>query len=213
MRSFLPSKVPWGRPVVADIPLPPFATGAERQRFTRMLQLHVAMVDDGPSLAAKALAAALTTRGAPSSLLTALELEVALATFFPAPWTPAALAEALAQVHRHAPRALPGGRWDWDFDPVFTATPGERHGWEIERNERGTTSTGTLEADGDLVILWMDHFREHHPFPYGWRVDEAEARALAAAAKATREAHAADAALPYLANWRRERNAYLDEPG
>jgi hypothetical protein len=197
---------------VADIPVPPFADLQARQRFTRLLQLHVALVDDGSSLAAKTLAAALTQRGPVPAQLTPLELEVAMATFFPAPWTPATLAEALAPVSRYAPRARSDGRWDWDFDPVFTATPSEPQGWVIERDERGSISTQQLESDGDLVLLWMDHFRDRHPFPYGWRADEADARALAPAALAAREAHAADAALPYLTSWRAEREALLADP-
>ncbi|MEU5875658.1 hypothetical protein AB0A73_29360 [Glycomyces sp. NPDC047369] len=48
------ASVPWGRPAVDSIPLPPFGTAEERTRFTRALQLHVALVDDGaPSLASK----------------------------------------------------------------------------------------------------------------------------------------------------------------
>lgn len=205
--------VPWGRPIVADIPLPPFGTPAEHQRFTRMLQLYVAMVDeDGPSLAAKALSGALTNRGAQSPQPTPLELSVAMATYFPAPWTPEALAGTLATVNRFAPRQRPDGRWDWDIDPLFTATPAEPHGWEIQRNERGSISTSALAGDGDLVLLWMYHFESSHPYPYGWRAEADDARSLAPAVKAMREAHAVDTALPYLANWRSEREAFLDGP-
>ncbi|MCC3765311.1 hypothetical protein K3N28_19815 [Glycomyces sp. TRM65418] len=211
MREFLSTRVPWGRPAVPEIPVPPFADAEARGRFTRLLQLHVALVDEGTSLAAKILGAALTTRGPVSPQLTALELEAAMATFFPAPWTPAVFAETLGRFHSHAPRALSDGRWSWDVDPVFTASPREPQGWVIERNERGGISTQELESDGDLVLLWMEHFHLWHPFPYAWRVDEADMRSLAPAARAAREVHAHDAALPYLANWRAEREAALDD--
>ncbi len=210
MGTFLPGHLPWGSRGSGAVPLPPFATAAEHDRFTRLLQLHVALVDDGgPSLAAKVLSAALTPSGERSSLPTALELQAALGTCFPVPWTPAALAGSLSGVGRHAPRPLSGGRWSWDFDPEFTAVPREGGGWVVERHERGSVTEETLEHDGDLVLVWMDHFSERHSYPYGWRVEDADAAALAEGARAARERHAADTRYPYLARWRAEREDYL----
>ncbi|SDE13488.1 hypothetical protein [Glycomyces harbinensis] len=210
MRTPDPS-VPWGRPAVASIPLPPFASPAHHQRFTRALQLHVALVDDGaPSLAAKVLGEALAGQGQGADL-TRTELDAALSTYFPAPWTPAALAAVLAAHDRFPPREQ-GGRWNWHYDPDFTATPREEGGWEIESHERGSRRVEmVLESHDDLVLLWMDHFHKHFLYPYGWRLDEPELNAFAAAAKAVRTAHAADAAKPYLRNWRTEREAALGD--
>ncbi|RRR96901.1 hypothetical protein [Glycomyces terrestris] len=205
------ASVPWGRPVVDTIPLPPFATPDEHVRFTRALQLHVALVDDGgPSLAAKVLSETLARQGQGPDL-SPLELTVALATFFPAPWTPAALAAVLAARERFGPRELEGV-WNWEFDPDFTAVPRAGGGWEVERHERGSRRPwASLEHEGDLVLMWMDHYRTTSAYPYGWRADEGAGEALAESARAVRLAHAADAAKPYLANWRAERERFLED--
>lgn len=210
MRTPDPS-VPWGRPAVASIPLPPFASPADHERFTRALQLHVALVDDGPpSRAAKVLGGLLAAREQGADL-TPLELTAAMATYFPAPWTPEALAAALAAGRLDAPRALEGGRWSCFHDPDFTASPRKGGGWEVERHERGSRRVwAVLESHDDLVLMWMDHFHGHFPHPYGWRVDEPDLETFAAAARAVRAAHAADTGMPYLANWRAEREAALD---
>jgi hypothetical protein len=202
--------VPWGRPAVASIPLPPFDSPAEHVRFTRALQLHVALADEGaPSLAAKVLAEVLGQQGQGAEL-SPLELTVALATFFPAPWTPAALAAVLAQRGRFGPRETGDGGWNWEYDPDFTALPRPGGGWEVERHERGTRRPyATLEHEDDLVLMWMDHSHSRFAYPYGWRADEGAAEALAEPARAVRRAHAADTAKPYLANWRAEREQYL----
>lgn len=205
------ASVPWGRPAVDSIPLPPFATPDEHAGFTRALQLHVALTDEGaPSLAAKVLAEALGRQGQGAEL-TPLELTVALSTFFPAPWTPAALAAALATRDRFGPRDLGDGSWNWQYDPDFTAVPRPGGGWEVERHERGSRRAyASLEHEGDLVLMWMDHYQTRFAYPYAWRADERAAAALAEPARAVRRAHAADTAKPYLANWRAEREQYLE---
>ncbi|WP_035702099.1 hypothetical protein, partial [Glycomyces tenuis] len=144
MRSFLSPTVPWGRPSVPDIPLPPFATADDHRRYLRMLALHVALIDDGaPSLSTKILCELLgrswPQKPVESGDLTRLELQVSLASFFPAPWTPAALSQALTGLGRQdVPRGYDTGKWDWGYDPDFTATPLAAGGWEIERHERGS---------------------------------------------------------------------------
>ena len=58
--TFLDAYAPWGSPVVPGIPLPPFVDEAEHRRYTRMLQLHLALIDGaGPSLPSIALSTAL----------------------------------------------------------------------------------------------------------------------------------------------------------
>ena len=214
MNSFYAQNAPWGRPVIDDLPLPPFASAADHDRFTKLLRLHLALVDDGgPSLSAKILSEALQPRGERAGHLTPLELQVAMATFFPAPWTPEALAVVIAATERGAPQPLEGGRWNWMYDPDFTATPRSPHGWEIERHERGSRRTEmVLDHDGDLVLLWMYHFTGHHPYPYGWRIEEADLAAVAEPARATRAVHDTDAARAYLAKWRSKREAALEDP-
>lgn len=210
MRDFLPADLPWGRPAVDSIPLPPFATAAEHDRFSRMLALHVALVDEGgPSLAAKTLCAALTPRGERPAELTAFELQVAMTTLFPAAWTPEILAEHLAALDVRSPQALSEGRWTWDFDPHFIAAPRPGGGWTIERNERGSRSSQDLEHDGDLVILWMEWYSGRRSYPFGYRVEDGDLTALADAARAVREVHASDVAFRYSEDWRDKRDAAL----
>lgn len=213
MNSYYAENAPWGRPVIDDLPLPPFATAADHDRFTKLLRLHLALVDGGPSLSAKILSEALQPRGERSEQLTPLELQVAMATFFPAPWTPETFAAVIAPLDRAAPRPLEGGRWAWMYDPDFIAIPQHPHGWEIERHERGSRRTEmVLEHDGDLVLLWMHQYTNHHPYPYGWQTEQADLAALAEPARATRRVHGTDAARPYLTNWRTEREAALEDP-
>ncbi|THV40940.1 hypothetical protein [Glycomyces buryatensis] len=191
MDSFYAQAAPWGRPVVDDIPMPPFTTAAGHDRFTRLLQLHVALIDNlGQALSSKMLSNALEPTGPRSMKLTRLELEVAMATFFPAPWTPGALSDALHVFNRSAPNTYGGGKWIWESDPHFIAEPRSPQGWEVERGERGRSSPElTLETDSDLVLLWMTHFTSQRPYPYGWSVKETDVAMLAEAAQATRDIH------------------------
>jgi len=92
--------VPWGRPVVDGIPIPPFADAAAHRTYLRSLQTFVLLLDTGdPSAVTIALAATLEAElpraATDAPRLSALALSVSLSTFFPAPWTPEALALAL----------------------------------------------------------------------------------------------------------------------
>jgi hypothetical protein len=211
MGSIVSATVPWGRPAVPGIPVPPFADSQDHSLYLRILTLYVALVDEGaPSLSTKVLCEALERSWpqppADPGELTRLELQVSLATFFPAPWTPASLARALTGLgRRDAPTGDDRKGWKWGYDPDFTARRLDSGGWEIERHERGGRTARTLESEGDLVLLWMDHFSNRHPFPFGYRFDEDAAGTLAAAAAAARGAHAVDTAYPYLKQWREQR--------
>ncbi|MFJ4159821.1 hypothetical protein [Microbacterium testaceum] len=209
--------VPWGRPAVDGIPLPPFADPVAHRSYLLSLQTFVALLDEGgPAAPTVALLAALDAeipRGSESeaTALSPLALGVSLATFFPAPWTPDALADALGRGY-----GAPVGhrdRWAWGGDPDYTAI---RHGegWKIERHERGSRERGVLANHGDLVLLWMDMFRNRFPYPIAHTTSPASATPgdLAEAARATRLAHAANIAMPYLQNWRSERDGALNAP-
>lgn len=203
--------VPWGRTPVDGIPLPPFADAAEHRTYLRALQTFVLLLDrEEPSAPTIALAAALeaelarTGREVPAHL-SPLALRVSVSTFFPAPWTPEALALALDGFGHGVPVRGRGG-WAWGGDPDYTATP-TRQGWQIERHERGSRARATLANEGDLVLLWMDMFRSRFPYPIA-HVPVASVptpEALAAAAEATLAAHATNVAMPYLQTWRQER--------
>lgn len=212
--KFLDAYAPWGSPVVARIPLPPFVDEAEHRRYTRMLQLHLALLDgSGPSLPSIALSTALdrtkTTADAEDTRwLTPLELSVSLTAWFPAPWTPQTLAQTLSREHNDSP-SLRGRRWVWFSDPDFSAEPIRGGGWTITRHERGDRVTEPLGDDRDLVVLWLAHFREKFGFPLGHSHDAADVAALAPASVAVITSDEVDAAFPYRSTWRAERDAAL----
>jgi hypothetical protein len=203
--------VPWGRPAVDGIPIPPFAEAAAHRTYLRSLQTFVLLLDAGdPSAATIALAAALEAElpraATEAPRLSPLTLGVSMSTFFPAPWTPEALALALDGSGYGTPIRTRGG-WSWGGDPDYTATRG-RPGWQIERQERGSRTYATLPDDGDLVLLWMDMFRGRFPYPIAHTPAGSvlPPEALAAAARATLAAHSVNVAMPYLQGWRRERD-------
>ncbi|MDV7100910.1 hypothetical protein R4227_12385 [Gordonia amicalis] len=203
--------VPWGMPRVPDIPLPPFTSPDEHRRFSRMLALHLALIDDGsPSPSTMIVNALITERGNSGPDLHRLELDVTIRSFFPAPWTPTALARQLQTAgFGTAPRDH-HGRWEWLNDPDFTAhrTDG---GWLIDDHERGSHHYTRLAHPGDLVLLWMSHFTTRTPFPFGWAVDDGDLTALGRPAAAVRSALDRDRALPYLENWRARKAAGLPD--
>ncbi len=208
--------VPWGRASVDGIPIPPFADAAEHRTYLRALQTFLLLLDrDEPSAATIALTAALEadlprTATALPERLSPFALRVSMSTFFPAPWTPEALALALDGFGYGTPVRGRGG-WSWGGDPDYAARL-TRQGWQIERHERGSRSRATLPHEGDLVLLWMDMFRNRFPYPIAHVRDPAVPGpgSLAEAARATLAAHATNAAMPYLQNWIREREEARD---
>ncbi|MCD2496770.1 MULTISPECIES: hypothetical protein [Microbacterium] len=193
-------------PAVPAIPVPPFATREDHDRYLRMLQLHLALLDDGgPALGTIALSAALEAgrrdgRAFPAGL-SALELTATLTSWFPVAWTLDALAaELVHHLGRDAP-TLHRGRWHWFTDPDFLAEPAGA-GWRITRHERGGREEKTVSDDQVLIAVWVEHFRAWHSYPLAWRVPAEDMANLAPATAAVRRIDAADAALPYRAIWR-----------
>lgn len=213
--SFLDRAAPWNSPVVPSIPLPPFADEAAHGQYVRMLQLHLAFLDGGsPSLPTIALSLALERPRYPTEetdvrWLTPLELAVSLTTWFPAPWSPAALAETLVRTEQDAPVHTSGGSWHWLYDPDFTAVPKPDGSWDVTRHERGSHRTESLASDRDLVVFWIHIFRKKFVFPLANRRDSAELAALAPASLAVMKADEQDAAYPYRESWREDRAAAL----
>ncbi len=206
--------VPWGRPAVDGIPLPPFRDAAAHRSYVLSLQTFIALLDEGePAPTTVALLAALAAEmprndAEVPALLSPLALGVSLSTFFPAPWTPKALAEPrrARSVHPERGRGKLGvgrrSRLSGDHPPRRM----------VDRAARARLRTrATLAHEGDLVLLWMDMFRNRFPYPIAHMpstLAESPA-ALAVAARATRGAHAANTAMPYLQNWRAERDRAL----
>ena len=103
-------------------------------------------------------------------------LQVAICTYFPAPWSPWGLAQTLAQVDP------PVGR-SWVIEDrrigVFDGEVAEwavRNGlgrWQTYRRDRSQESADHLLAsDDDMVIYLMAEYRPTHPYPLGWAVDD-----------------------------------------
>ncbi|MFD9547279.1 hypothetical protein ACFWBG_07835 [Nocardia salmonicida] len=188
------------------------------------LQLHIALVDEGsPSFASRVLIDLLGDKPgrwdeppleAPLQELSRSELAIALLTFFPAPWTPAALARVLSEFRADGHRETSEGGWMWGSDPDFTATRRSQGGWEIERHQDGSANLDIiLDTDDDLILLWMSDFRDRHAGFHQTLVRHGAADEFAGPARAVRAAQAADTAYPYLQNWRREREEFLDVDG
>jgi hypothetical protein len=121
MSHDLSAYVPWGRPPFADVPLPPFATGAEHRRYLHLLMLYIALIDEETTaLSTKALNEALHggRQLAEPGQLTRMELQTSVTTFFPAPWTPVALARALAE-HEHSAPYERDGSWSLGSGPLL----------------------------------------------------------------------------------------------
>lgn len=202
-------------PAVAEIPVPPFATREDHDRYLRMLQLHLALLDDGgPALGTIALSAALEAgsrdgRAFPAGL-SALELTATLTSWFPVAWTLESLA---AELGRHLGRDAPtlhSGRWHWFTDPDFLAEP-TGAGWRITRHERGGQEEKVVPDEQVLIAVWVEHFRAWRSYPLARRVPAEEMAALAPATTAVRRIDAADAAMPYRSNWRAEAREALQK--
>ncbi|BDZ49335.1 hypothetical protein GCM10025867_15760 [Frondihabitans sucicola] len=140
--------------------------------------------------------------------LSELELSIALTSWFPAPWTPAALAQSLARVHQDAP-VLQDRAWAWLSDPDFAAEPNPAGGWIVTRSERGDRETAHLTSDHRLTVMWQDHFRGKFAFPLAHSVDPEDVAALAAASLAAQEFDERDADYSYRTSWRATRDEAL----
>ena len=205
--------IPWGRPPVRGIPVPPFADQLAARSFVENLCIYLAMLDgEGP--------AALTTFGVLTSVHRELEivrwarvceplpsrlvLTLAMVTYFPAPWTPGGLNDVVQQVmdpdvpHRPANPGTVG----WGGDPGFHAVRGNAGDWTVTSSERGTdTLVGRFAGDDDMVLYRMS-FARSHPMPFGWGWDRSHQEGLERAATAARTAWSPHAELPYLSQWR-----------
>ena len=167
--------------------------------------------DDAPTMDAYALSGLIDprTRGtaSPSSAdwrhLSGEVLLVALRTYFPAPWSPEGLTDAvgiaLPQEHARTHR----GRILWGADPEFSAERRSDGGWRVLRSERGTvTDFAEPSTDDDMVLLLEREWQGRLPYPYGWgRRDSAIESALWPLVEPTLAVWREHARLPYIQNW------------
>ena len=208
------SGIPWGRPSIPAIPVPPFENRDAARAFVAHLSAYVALLGgDGPvgptTFALLTMVQQESDRDRWTTSFDPLPsrqvLILAMVTYFPAPWTPHGLNDVIADVLGRFPRrgnSLPG-RLGWESDPSFSATRNGAGHWQVTASERGTDDVvGRFATDDDMVLYRMS-FARSHPMPFGWSWDDSAMGALGLAAEAARTAWTAHARLPYLTNWRR----------
>lgn len=205
-RSTTYDPVPWGRHPRADIPVPPFSDAAAAARFGELLAIWVAVLG-GTDVRGYALASLLdderrARRRSPSAELSPLAMRVAVATFFPAPWTPYGLAVELGRAWwcQEQPWSATEDRISWGGDPDFAALRSADGVWRVQRRERGRVDDYAEVDDDDMVLLLME-VQHGTPYPYGHVVDSADVERLRADAGHVREAWARRQAAPYLLEW------------
>ena len=201
------SGVPWGRPSVPTLPVPPFRDERAARSFVAQLCAYVALLggDDPVDPTTFALLttvqrevdqdrSARTFRPLPSPHL----LTLAMVTYFPAPWTVDVLSDVIHQVlEPDDPRARSTpGSVSWGMDPHYTATRSAAGEWEVNQEERGTRQLAGHFANDDDMVLYRLSFARSHPMPFGWSWDRSEVDSLAPAAEAARAAWAPHAELP-----------------
>lgn len=99
----------------------------------------------------------------------------------------------------------------WGQDPEFAAKRGTGGSWIIIRHERGSVTEETIASDRDLVVLWLETFRNRFVLPWGvgYATEDQDAAELAPATLPVLEADIADARYPYRADWIAKRAAFF----
>ncbi|MEZ5210617.1 hypothetical protein [Gordonia sp. (in: high G+C Gram-positive bacteria)] len=197
--------IPWGRPPVPGIPVPPFDDAEQSRAFHSALAEHVFCLARAAGRFDPATFALLSILpgAAPGTGLEPWVLRVALSTFFPAPWTPWNLATALnaAALDGYQRWFIEPHRIGYHSDPEFWADRSPDGSWTSYFRERGQLRRDREAAsDDDMVLLLTAHVRAH-PYPFGWRVrDETRMAALADRAGPTLAAWEQHATWPYIAD-------------
>ena len=207
------SGIPWGRPPVPDIAVPPFDDRRAARSFVANLCAYVALLGGVGPVSATTFALLTTVqrevddigRTVPFDPLPSPHvLTLAMVTYFPAPWTPHGLNDVIGDVltPRDRGRRTSASMMAWEIDPRFVAARSGSGDWEVTASERGRDRlVGRIAGDDDMVLYRMS-FARTHPMPFGWSWDDSNMDALERAAVAARTAWTAHAQLPYLADWR-----------
>lgn len=206
------SEVPWGRPPVPEIPVPPFASVDEHVRFLRCLAVHVAASGSVPvqrtdvillTLLQDEVDALRWRREDAPPYPSALALRIALGTYLPAPWTPRTLVDALraAGLDTWGRTEVDDRRVTWGSDPDFTAERQPDGSWQVIRHERSDRTRYADLADDDALVLLL--IEQHHTFgyPLGHRTDDVPVARLVAAATPGVERWEQHVRLPYVVSW------------
>lgn len=206
-------ETPWGRKPVTEIPVPPFASREEGEKFFKMLALYVALLD-GPTSAVRpstyAMATLLQTacdalrevKEWPAPLDPAV-LRLSLTVFFPVPWTPQGLAAAISAAPWDTYRDWRVGPdvISWCSDPRFMAERLEDASWKVTKYARGTVSSFATPRDDDEMVLLLTGRQWTRAYPFAWSTDPSWIRTLDEAAAPFRESWSGHSELPYLAAW------------
>ncbi|NMO05020.1 hypothetical protein HH308_27745 [Gordonia sp. TBRC 11910] len=174
--------IAWGWDLVADIPLPPFRSRSEFDRFLTHLREHVARSTKATSARSMAVVSEVIdearTRRRPRREipLTATELAATFIVNFPAPWTVPTLAAAL----RGAGTTMTldaADRWTLVGPPRIMARPTPEGGWHTTVFDDKRRRRCLLD-DREFVILVMQHHlqlgQSPAPCPLGWALGTRE---------------------------------------
>jgi hypothetical protein len=214
------SGAPYGRPPVPGIAVPPFQTVDDYQSFHHGLQLYIACLDEeGVSLAAFTLdrlveRARLRGRYDVIAHPDPHILEIAVATFFPAPWTPLGIHTELGTTgfgydrngYTNGGKDTEHSLWWGDGETHIEANREPDGSWSVIRWSRGVVNPeGTLASDDDMV-LYRQTLDSTFPLPFGTRYNPAVVPPLEAAADKVRAAWAKHATYPYITSWTERHN-------
>jgi hypothetical protein len=213
------SGIPFGRPPVAGIPVPPFANIDEFHGFYVALQLYLATLDEGNVTLATTSLLRVVERSRQAGLRKGWDhpephvLDIAVSTYFPAPWTPLGIHQELLTIGVgygtiHGPefevkpeRDFRDGRLAWGSDPIFDAVRDDEGRWTVTSSERGTTLVELNSVNDDDMVLYRQSFERVFAAPLGVRYDPLAVPDLDRAADAMRSAWAQHSTLPYITVW------------
>jgi hypothetical protein len=219
MRDSERSGTPFGRPPVAGIPVPPFATSDEFNNFHIYLQLYLATLDEGDVTPATMTLLAVIERSRKQGIREEWKhpephvLNIAVTTYFPAPWTPLGIHRELLTTgvgfgtytvpwHVINPeRDFHENSLVWGSDPIFSAFRDDDGRWTVTKSERGVDRVELSSASDDDMVLYRQSFEHVFAAPFGWRYNPLAVQNLEPAADALRSAWADHSTYPYISSW------------
>jgi hypothetical protein len=204
---------PWGREPLTEIPVPPFASRDEGEKYFKMLAIYVALLD-GPVSGVRPSTYAVTTllETSRAALREVKEwpapldpdvLLLSLTVFFPVPWTPHGLAAAISAApwDRYRDWRVGPDSISWCSDPRFVAERRDDGSWVVTEYERGNESSFATPRDDNEMVLLLTGRQRTPAYPFAWSTDPLWIRDLDEAAAPFRKSWARHSELPYLAGW------------
>jgi hypothetical protein len=215
MQELEMSGAPFGRPPVSGIAVPPFETTDEYYSFHYWLQLYIACLDEeGVTLSTFTLDRLVerARRRGRYTLITHPDphvLEIAVATYFPAPWTPLGIHTELETTGfgvgtggetRETYGTARAFTWG-DSETHLTAHREDDGSWSVIRWSRGVERLEATLANDDDMVLYRQSQEYSHPLPFSGPYNPLSVPPLEAAAEKVRAAWARHTTYPYIASW------------